>query len=158
MPEKDRQIVQSILTNETRPESLAWVATMYESMGYPFTAAALRARINALTVPLDANMPEQTRQIVRSILQNETHPESLEMAAGMYEAMGYPYAGYALRQRGSYLRTGQTHSTPTPSPDDTPGVPEVTFSEHTPQTAAPEHSNHSFLPALALIGSCLAFT
>ena len=122
------------------------------------TAAALRARMNALSAPLDANMPEQTKQIVRSILQNETHPESLEMAAGFYEAMGYPYAGYALRQRGAYLRTGQTSPAPTPAPDDTPDSPVITHPENPTQTAGSEHNNHSFLPALALIGAGLAFT
>ena len=156
MSEKDRQVVQSILTNETRPESLTWVANMYEAMGYPLATAALRARANALSVQLDTNMPEDQKQIVRSILQNETHPESLDMAAGMYEAMGYPYAGQALRQRSAQIRMGQT--SPTTRTDDLPDLPVITYPENPHQTSAPDHNNHSFLPALALLGAGLVFS
>jgi len=154
MSENDRQIVQSILTNETRVDSLAWAANVYDAMGYPLAAAALRSRMNALSVPLDANMPEDQKQIARSILQNETRPDSLEMGAAMYDAMGYPFAGQALRQRAAYLRGGLA----TPTPDDLPDMPVVAYPQNPPQTAAPEQNNKSFLPVLALLGAGLAFT
>ncbi len=158
MSEQDKQIVKSILTNELRPDALAWAANTYEAMGYPLAAAAFRARMNAITVPLDANMPENLKQIVRSILQNETRPDSLEMVAGMYEAMGHPYAGQALRQRAAYLRGGHAQSTPTPAPDDLPESPVVTHPDNSQQTASPEQNNNSFLPLLAILGAGMAFT
>lgn len=146
--------MQSILTNETRPDSLAWAANVYEAMGYPLAAAALRARMNALSAPLDVNMPEDQKQIARSILQNETRPEALEMAAGMYEAMGYPYAGQALRQRAAYLRGGLSQGTPV----DLPDMPVVMYPSNPQQTAAPEETKNSLLPLLAILGAGMAFT
>lgn len=153
MSENDKHIVQSILTNEMRPDALAWSANMYEAMGYPMAAAALRSRMNALAMLLDANMPEDQKQIVRSIVLNETRPESLEMAAAMYEAMGYPYAGQALRQRATYLRGGQP-----PPAADLPDMPVVTYSENSQPTPTTEGNRNSVLPMLAIVGAGLAFT
>lgn len=154
MSENDQQILRNIMTNETRVDSLAWSANMYEAMGYPFAAAALRARMNALSAQLDPQMPEDQKQIVRSILQNEARVESLEMAAAMYDAMGYPYAGQALRQRAGYIRAGQT----APGPDELPDLPVVTYPDNSQQTASPEQNNKSFLPLLAILGAGMAFT
>ena len=153
LSEKDRQNLQSILMYETRPESLAWFATTYDAFGYPLAAAALRSRMNALLVPLDANMPEDQKQIVRSILQNETQANSLEMAASMYESMGYPYAGHALRQRATYLRG--LLSAP---PADPPNTPVVPYQDDSLHTSSPDAPQKSMLPMLALIGAGLALT
>lgn len=146
--------MQTLLVKETRPEWLSWFASVYDSLGYPLSAAALRARANALLAPLDANMPEDQRQIVRSILQNETRPDMLEMSALMYQGMGYPYACQALRNRAAYLRGPQGQ----PTPDDSPDMPIVTYPENPPQPPAREENTKSVLPMLALIGAGLAFT
>jgi len=131
-----------------------WLANNYESAGYPLAAAALHSRINALSAYLDPQIPEVQKQIIRSILQNEMRPDMLEMAAGVYQNMGYAYAGQALRQRATYLRGGQAQ----PTPDDSPDLPPVTYQDNPPQMTVPEQNKNSLLPALALIGAGLAFT
>jgi hypothetical protein len=59
-------------------------------------------------------------------LQNETRPEYLDMAAGMYEVSGYPLTGQALRNRAAVLR-GYQPPYNVPMPDTTwpwPGYPQ----------------------------------
>ncbi|UQA58592.1 hypothetical protein [Polyangium aurulentum] len=170
MPEDQKQIVLSILQNEKRPEYLTWAGQTYLAMGYPMAARLLRDRAFAVGAPLDPHMPEDQKQIVRSILQNEQRPDTLDWTANVYQAMGYPAAAQAIRNRAEMLRSetvwpwpgypeGQT---PPPGPGGGEMEPPVwTYpgSDVTPadgQQTAGEDS--SLMPMLAVLGAGLAFT
>ena len=167
MPEDQKQIVLSILQNETRPESLAWAADAYDVMGYPVAANALRNRAYAFATPLDTHMPDDQKQIVRSILQNETRPDSLDWAANTYQAMGYPFAAQALRNRAEVLRSGSWPMEPPQAPQ-VPQVPQAPEDNEPPAWTWPQvdpaptqqtaGADSSLMPMLALLGAGLAFT
>jgi hypothetical protein len=116
---------------------------MQEGMGYPLAAQALRKRAAELrgTQPapqppaqpqpapqqpapsgpaLDANMPAYQQQAVRELLQRVTDPATLDGAAAVQDAMGYPIAAQALRKRAAELRGGAS-----PAPQAPPAQPQL---------------------------------
>ena len=63
------------------------------------------AKPDPLQMPLDAHMSDQDKQTVRTMIQTTTEPGHLEMAGTMYEGLGYPLAGAALRAAAETIRT-----------------------------------------------------
>ena len=155
MPEADRASAESVLKNTTDPGLLDMAATMFEGMGYPKSAAAMRAKAASIRAqmpaglyPLDPTLPAESRQLAEYVLMNGQDPDALDAMAQSFAEQGYPIAAQSLAARASALRDAQ------PDPYDAPQYP---FPAPAPSPGADGGSassgGSSALPLLALLGA-----
>ena len=162
MSEQDKQTVRSMIQTTTEPGHLEMAGTMYEGLGYPLAAAALRAGAEAIRTTkmpplapytLDANLPTDSREMVDYAMKNGRDPATLDSMAQSFAEQGYPLTAKALADRAAALRSFPNSGAEyPPAPTPNPNLPAPPPNPAPTPTSA-HGSSSGVLPLIALLGA-----
>ena len=100
---------------------------------------------------LDANLPDDSRQLVEYSMKNVRDADALDSMAQQFAQQGYPLTAYALSKRAQTLRGGFSPAPPPALPPQPQPAPQPAPGS---QTAANQGgSSDGVLPLLALFGA-----